>query len=122
MAEAEARKSPVPVRPSRGGAGRGRGKEKSRDVWKRRAVGEVAALDMAPNRRTSTDEGVKRVTMWMISMVKCVSNCSTFEINADHRMPRREFVGQWQLISALRTTIARLHMGILSIQIKDGKS
>lgn len=40
-------KVPVEVRLSLRGAGKGRGREKRRDDCRRRAVGDVAAFDMA---------------------------------------------------------------------------
>lgn len=58
MAVSEPRKMPVEVRESRAGWGRGRGREKRRECWRRRAVGEEAALDMAwdmVSKRTALD-------------------------------------------------------------------
>ena len=51
VAVSDARKRPVLERPSSGGAGSGRGREKSREFCKRRAVGDVAALDIASSRQ-----------------------------------------------------------------------
>ena len=42
----EARYWEVEGEPVRSGVGRGRGREKRREVWRRRAVGEVRDLDI----------------------------------------------------------------------------